>query len=146
MSNDSIDTNPGVRKSLKRKFLMMSETKLDDSFLEGHILIDGFHSPFQFDRNKNRGETMLYVREDIPAKLLSHDFPYAGFFVEINLYKKKWLINCSYNPHKNDLRKNLDTISKSLDTYSTKYGNILILGDFNACVGDEPLDTFCKSY
>ena len=68
------------------------------------------------------------------------------FFVEINLYKKKWLINCSYNPHKNDLRKHLDTISKSLDTYSTKYENILILGDFNACVGDEPLDTFCKSY
>ena len=68
------------------------------------------------------------------------------FFVEINPYKKKWLINCSYNPHRNDLRKHLDTISKSLDIYSTKYENILILGDFNACVGGEPLDTFCKSY
>ena len=52
------------------------------------------------------------------------------FFVEINLYKKKWLINRPYNPHKNDLRKHFDTISKSLDTYSTKYKNILILGDF----------------
>ena len=44
------------------------------------------------------------------------------------------------------MRKYLDTISKSLDTYSTKYENILIYGDFNACVGDEPLDTSCKSY
>ena len=44
------------------------------------------------------------------------------------------------------MRKHPDTLSKSLDTYSTKYENILILGDFNACVGDEPLDTFCKSY
>ena len=119
----------------------------DDSFPEGQFLIDGFHSPFRFDCNKNGAGITLYVREDIPAKLLSHDFPFAeSFFVEINLYKKKWLINCSYNLHKNDLKKHLDTISKSLDTYSTKYENILILGDFNACVGDEPLDIFCKSY
>ena len=35
---------------------------------------------------------MLYARKDIPANLLSHDFPSAeGFFIEINLYKKKWL-------------------------------------------------------
>ena len=109
MSNDSIDTNPDVRKSLKNihisnlnklifghlninslrnksdlfseqikgltDILMVSETKLDDSFREGQILIDSFHSPFRFVHNKNCGEIMFYVREDIPAKLLSHDFP-----------------------------------------------------------------------
>ena len=127
--------------------LMVSETKLDGSFPEGQFLIEGFHSPFRFDRNKNGGGIMLYVREDIPARLLSHDFLNAeSFFVEINLYKKKWLINCSYNHHKNNIGKHLDTISKSLDTYSTTYDNILILGDFNACVNDEVLGTFCKSY
>ena len=47
------------------------------------------------------------------------------------------MAHCFYNPHKNDLRKHFDTISKLLDTYSTTYENILILGDFNACVGDE---------
>ena len=31
---------------------MISETKLDDSFPQGQFLIDGFHSPFRFDRNK----------------------------------------------------------------------------------------------
>ena len=37
---------------------------------------------------------MLYVREDIPAKLWSHDFYFMeSFFVEINLYKKKWIFN-----------------------------------------------------
>ena len=75
--------------------LMVSETKLDDSFPKGQFLIEGFHSPFRFDSNRNGGGIMLYVREDISAKLLSHDFP----CVEINLCKK-WLINCSYNPHK----------------------------------------------
>ena len=92
---------------------MVSETKPDDSFPESQFLIDGFHSSFRFDCNKNGGGIIFYIREDIPAKLLSHDFPFTeSFFVEINLYKKKWLINCSYNPHKNDLRKHLDTISK----------------------------------
>ena len=114
MSNDSIDTNSDVRKSLKNihisnlnklifghlninslrnKFdlfseqikglidiVTVSETKLDDSFPGSQFLIDGFHSPFRFDRNKNGERIMLYVREDIPAKLLSHDFPFAESF------------------------------------------------------------------
>ena len=39
--------------------LMVSETKLDDSLTEGQFLIDGFHSPFRFDRNKNGRGIML---------------------------------------------------------------------------------------
>ena len=96
--------------------LMVSETKLDDSFPEAQFLIEGFHSPFRFDRNINGGGIMLYVREDIPTKLLSHIFPgVESFFVEINLHKKKWLINCSYNPHKSNIINHLNIISRSLD-------------------------------
>ena len=72
---------------------MISESKLDDSFPHDQFLIDGFHTPFRFDRNKNGGGILLYVREDIPTEILSHDFPSAeSFFVEIILHKKKWLI------------------------------------------------------
>ena len=121
---------------------MISETKLDDSFPQGQFLIDGFHSPFRFDRNKSGGGILLYVREDIPTKILSHDFLSAeSFFVEIILHKKKWLINCSYNPHKNNIKHHLETISRTLDTFSTKYENILLLGDFNTCVDDEAMKT-----
>ena len=64
---------------------------------------------------------MLYVRGDIPAKLLSHDFPSMGsFFIEINLHKKKWLVNCSYNFHKSNIRRYVDIISRSLDALSNK--------------------------
>ena len=69
---------------------MVSETKLDDSFPEVQFLMEGFHSPFRFDRNRSGGGIVLYVLEDILAKLLSHEFPCAeSFFVEINLYNKK---------------------------------------------------------
>ena len=70
---------------------------------------------------------MLYVREDVPAKLLSHDFPSAdSFFIESNLFKKKWLIKFSYNPHKSYIGKHFDNIIRSLDTLSTKFLMILM--------------------
>ena len=82
--------------------------KIDDIFPKGQFLIKGFHLPFRFDHNRSGGGVMLYVREDILAKLLSHSFPLAeSFFVEINLYKKKWLVNCSYNPYKSNIGNNL---------------------------------------
>ena len=54
---------------------MISESKLDDSFPHGQFLIDRFHTRFKFDCNKNGGGILFYVREDIPAKILSHGFP-----------------------------------------------------------------------
>ena len=68
-----------------------------------------------------------------------------AFFVEINLHKKKWLINCSYNPHKSNIINPPNIISRSLDIHSTKYENIVLLGDFNACVDDEVLQTFLNN-
>ena len=102
---------------------MVSEMKLDDCFPdpEGQFLIKGFYSPFRFDRNRNGGGIMLYVWEDIPAKLLSHNFPSVGsFFIEINLHKKKWLVNCSCNSHKSNIGRYVDIISRSLDVLSNK--------------------------
>ena len=49
---------------------MMSESKLDDSFPHGQFLMS-----FRFDHNKNRGVILLYVQEDIPAKIIRHNFP-----------------------------------------------------------------------
>ena len=35
--------------------LMISETKLDDSFPEAQFYIEGFRAPFRLDRNKHGG-------------------------------------------------------------------------------------------
>ena len=68
---------------------MISETKLDNSFPEGQFLIPGYSSPYRFERNCRGGGIMLYVREDIPSKLLSiENQPIEGLHVEINLWKK----------------------------------------------------------
>ena len=65
--------------------LMISETKLDESFPPGQFLLDGDSVPYRFDRNGNGGGILLYIRGDIPSKLLSMNKSIEGFFVEINL-------------------------------------------------------------
>ena len=88
--------------------LMISETKLDESFPVGQFLIDGYSVPFRFDRNGNGGGILLYIREDIPSKLLSIYQDIEGFSVEINLSgNKKWLLSCSYNPNKVQISNHL---------------------------------------
>ena len=89
----------------------------------------------------------MYVREDIPAKILSDNFPSVeSFFVEIILHKKKWLLNCSHNPNKNNIKNHLEIISKALDAFSTKCENIILLGNFNVCVDGETMRNFCNFY
>ena len=69
-----------------------------------------------------------------------------SLFVKINLHKRKWLFKCSYNPHKNNITKHLELISRSLEFFSTKYDNIILSHDFNLCVNHETMQTFCYSY
>ena len=46
--------------------LMISETKLDETFPAAQFLLQGFCMPSRFDRNRNGGGIMLYIREEIP--------------------------------------------------------------------------------
>ena len=64
---------------------MISETKLDESFPPSQFLLDGYSVPIRFDRNRNSGVILLFIREDIPYKILSMNKNTEDFFVEINL-------------------------------------------------------------
>ena len=56
---------------------------------------------FKSDRNANGGGISTYVREDIPCKLIPmRNGTVEGFFIELKLKKKKWLLCYSYNPHR----------------------------------------------
>ena len=45
--------------------LMISETKIDDTFPHSQFFIEGFSTPYRLDRDSNSGGILLYVREDI---------------------------------------------------------------------------------
>ena len=48
--------------------LVVSETKLDETFLESLFLIDGFSKPYRLDRNKNEGEIMILYMTQFQVK------------------------------------------------------------------------------
>ena len=52
----------------KVDILVISETKLDESFPINKFILEGFSTPFRADRNSQGGGILVYIREDIPSK------------------------------------------------------------------------------
>ena len=84
---------------------MISETKLDNPFPSAQFLINGFSAPYRFDKNSKGGGLLFYIREDISSKILTYSSNcyIETLLVEINLRKRKWLSNGSYNPNKHQI-------------------------------------------
>ena len=69
--------------------LVISETKLDESFPVGQSRSPGYASPFHLDRNQGGGEIIIFIREDIPTKFLSADTkPIKGLYIELKFHKR----------------------------------------------------------
>ena len=92
---------------------MITETKLDSSFPSAQFHLHGYTTPYRLDRNGNGGGFLLYIREDILSKKIYNvdfDTGLEAMFIEINIRKTKWLISCSCNPHKTDIKNHLKVI------------------------------------
>ena len=127
--------------------MVISETKLDDSFPESRFKILGYSSPFRLDRDQNRRGIMVFVHENITAKFLSfEDKPIEVLFIKLNFRKKKRFVSCSYNPNKNNISSHLQRLRNSLDLYSAKYENIILIGDFNESPEDSRMELFGEYY
>ena len=112
----------------------IAETKLDDTFPTSQFMLDGFHSPFRYDRNRYGGGILVYVKHGVPAKELKEyqlpDDIECGF-VEINIKKKKWLLANIYRPPSQGERYFFRELGKALDHFSTKFEDFILMGDFN---------------
>ena len=128
---------------------MVSETKINYAFPESQFLIEGFSKPFRLDRTVKNGKILLYIREDIPCrykKQITLNSSFEGFFVELNLRRKNWLLGCSYNHHKENIASHLSNVSAALDKLCTDYENIIRLGDFSVEVKEKNISDFMNTY
>ena len=127
--------------------LIIREIKLDNAYPISQFHIDGYSMSYRLVRNRNGGGVITYVREDIPSKVLrKHLFPndIEGIIVKTNFRKSKWLLCGTYNspsaPWQPD-QYYFDNIDKALDVY-WQYEKIMLLGDFNAQIGETCFDNF----
>ena len=87
----------------KLDIIIVSETKINDSFPETQFIIEGYAKPFRRDRNSHGGGLLIYVRDMIPCnemKLKHLPDDIECIFIEINLRNQKWILMGGYNPEK----------------------------------------------
>ena len=80
---------PAVVRNLD--ILLITETNIDSSFPEAQFEIDGFTTPYRVDRDCHGEGILLYIRQDIPSKLLINlkiSENLHGVFVELNFCRK----------------------------------------------------------
>ena len=126
--------------------MVISETKLDEYFPKGQCKIPGYALPCRLDRNQFGGGIMVFIREDIPSRVLSLNKSIEPLFIELNFCKKKWLLCCTYNPNRNNISNHLDLLRRNLDLYSSECEHFIVVGDFNSEGAQTSMKVFCDSY
>ena len=129
--------------------LMVSETKVDDTYPTGQFKIEGYSKPIRLDRNRHGGGLIIFSRDDLAChELKSHELPsnVECTFLEMRIRQSKWLIVCGYNSHKNNISYFLGHVGRELDKYLPKYENLLLLGDWNSAVTEVEMREFCETY
>ena len=104
---------------------------------------------FRLDRKNTGGVIPVYVRDDIPSKLLNILYVSSDtecLATEINLPKTKWLLICLYNPHKSNISNHLMNLSKIIEKNSSCYDKYLCIGDFNSRTSKTALRNFCDLF
>ena len=101
--------------------ILISETKLDDSFRIAQFQVKGFSVQYRCDRNGKGGGLHLYIRENMQSRLLisKSKCNIEILSVAVNLRKRKWFLNCSYNPHQNLISNHFECLNHLID----KHGN-----------------------
>ena len=125
--------------------LIISETKLDDTFPHALYYLEDFSNPYRLDQNSHGGRILVYVRDNIPSNLLRLDQNFENIELELPA-KTKWLLSYSYNPHKGNTKQHVSNINKGLNELNSKYDNILIICDLNSEMSELSLDEFCQTY
>ena len=112
--------------------LFLSETKLDDSFLDSLFNVDIFPL-YRSDRNKHRGGLLAYMRSylagDRNEQVEFKDI--ESLALEVTSEKQKWLFLGVYKPP--SVRDNIFSgdFNKTTDKIVKMYDNFIIMGDMN---------------
>ena len=85
---------------------------------------------------------MFYVNENLPCKNLTTEVDnlIETIFLEVNVQSSKWLFMGCYKPPSQNEEFFISNLSKTINAFSTKYDNILLMGDFNLTIENKHLE------
>ena len=119
---------------MKPEVFCIDETKLDSSFPGTQFKIKGYQfPPFRKDRNSDGGRKIVYVREGLVTKRLTHFESPAieSICIELTISKCKWCILFAYRPPKFNKRDFFNEITNSISKIISNYDNVVLGGDLN---------------
>ena len=98
--------------------------------------MDGYYSPAQFRRNRNKhgGGLMVFIRNGIPVTHAKTFEPLnqEAICFEVTITKRKWIIYAFYRSKSySKLDVFLEEFKNSVDKAINKYENIILIGDIN---------------
>ena len=129
--------------------LIIQETKLDNTFPDGQFYIEGYFPPFRRDRNGYGGGLLIYIKENIPDKILNNNNlanDIEGIFIELNFKNDKWLLFGTYHPPNQCSRHYFTELDRVLDSYLTTYDKYILVGDFNREINDTHMHNFMVNF
>ena len=85
---------------------------------------------------------MFYVNENPSCKNLTTgiDKLIVTILFEVNVQSSKWLLEDFYKPTSQNEEFFISNLSKTINAFSTKYDNILLMGDFNLTIKNKHLE------
>ena len=132
----------------KTDILLLSETKIDDSFPNSQFYAEGFKM-YRKDRTKTGGGLLLYVDENLPGKIInSYKFKENSEIIvfEFSVSNKKWLLLGNYKPPSQNDLSFINELNLALNFFSPIYENFVLLGDFNLSTENPNLKNFMCSF
>ena len=140
---NKVDALKEITKNFQLDIFCIDETKLDDSFPDHQVKIDGYQFfPFRKDRNKFWGEKIVYVKDGLIVKGLNGfetNIP-ETVSLELTISNKKWLIFAYRPPIESNKFTFFNEVSNTFNKAVNKYDNILVTGDLNIYFSNSKMD------
>ena len=129
--------------------LVLSETKLDDSFKQELLDINGYSCVRQ-DKRANSGGLLTYISNDIPHSIgninvCNNEIECVS--IELNIADEKVILLCMYKNPRTDPVTFKTFFEEKLEMISDMYENIIVIGDLNFnMLHDNMLSTIIPTY
>ena len=131
--SSKLDEIKQLQNECKLDVMVLSETKLDESYKQEIIDIDGYSCVRQ-DKRSNSGGLLVYISNDIPysfgnISICNDDIECIS--IELNISDEKVLLLCMYKNPRMDPVNFKKYFEETCEKICSSYENMIVIGDLN---------------